>query len=45
VLEANPNAAITHDDDVALAAKKAGYSYKQLIQRLLNLALQTPQID
>ena len=44
VLEANPNAAITHDDDVALAAKKAGYSYKQLIQRLLNLALQTPQI-
>ena len=40
VLEANPNAAITHDDDVALAAKKAGYGYKQLIQRLIDLGLQ-----
>lgn len=39
VLEANPNAAITHDDEVALAAKRAGYSYQQLIQHLINLGL------
>ncbi len=40
VLEANPNAAITHDDDLALAAKKAGYKYENLIERLLRLGLQ-----
>lgn len=40
VLEANPNAAITHDDDLALAAKKAGYSYERLIERVLKLGLQ-----
>lgn len=40
VLEANPNAAITHDDELALAAKKAGYRYEQLIERLLKLGLQ-----
>jgi len=39
VLEANPNAAITHDDDLALAAKKAGYSYERLIERVLKLGL------
>ncbi len=40
VLEANPNAAITHDDELALSAKKAGYRYEELIQRLLKLGLQ-----
>lgn len=40
VLEANPNAAITHNDDLAMAAKKAGYRFEQFIQRLLNLGLQ-----
>ncbi len=41
VLEANPNAAITHDDELALSAKKAGYTYEGLIERLLKLGLQT----
>lgn len=40
VLEANPNAAITHDDELALSAKKAGVSYEKLIDRLLKLGLQ-----
>ena len=39
VLEANPNAAITHDDELALAAKKAGYKYEKLIDRVLQLGL------
>lgn len=39
VLEANPNAAIANNEDVAFAAEKAGYSYEQLIQRVLNLGL------
>lgn len=39
VLEANANAAIDRGDDVAYAAQKAGYSYLQLIQKLLNLGL------
>ena len=40
VLEANPNAAIASDDDFALAAVKAGYSYPELIQKIVNLGLQ-----
>lgn len=39
VLEANPNAAITHDDELALAAKKAGMDYPALITRILQLGL------
>ena len=39
VLEANPNAAIANNDDVAYSAEKAGISYEQLIQRILNLGL------
>lgn len=39
VLEANPNAAIACDDDVPYSAERAGISYEQLIQRLLNLGL------
>ena len=39
VLEANPNAAIANDEDVAFSAEKAGLSYEQLIQRVLNLGL------
>jgi len=41
VLEANPNAGIARDDDVACSAEKAGISYERLIQRLLNLGLQS----
>ena len=40
VLEANPNAAITHDDDLALSARKHGYSFEKLIERVLRLGLQ-----
>jgi D-alanine-D-alanine ligase len=39
VLEANPNAAIAYDEDVAFSAEKAGMTYEQLIQRVLNLGL------
>jgi D-alanine-D-alanine ligase len=39
VLEANPNAAISRDDDVACSAEKAGLSYEKLIQRILNMGL------
>jgi D-alanine-D-alanine ligase len=39
VLEANPNAAIAYNEDVAFSAEKAGMSYEQLIQRVLNLGL------
>ncbi len=39
VLEANPNAAIALDEDVAFSAERAGYSYEQLIQKVLNLGL------
>jgi D-alanine-D-alanine ligase len=39
ILEANANAAITSNEDVAFAAEKAGYNYEQLIQKLLNLGL------
>ena len=39
VIEANPNAAISTEDDVAFSAEKAGIMYDQLIQRILNLGL------
>jgi D-alanine-D-alanine ligase len=39
VLEANPNAALSSIDDMAFSADKAGMSYPQFIQRLLNLGL------
>lgn len=45
VLEANPNAAITHDDELALSAKKAGYRFERLIQRILNLGLHYHQFE
>ena len=39
ILEANPNPAIAENDESASAANKAGLSYPELIQRLLNLGL------
>lgn len=39
VLEANPNAAIANNEDVAFSAERAGLSYEQLIQKVLNLGL------
>ena len=39
VLEANANAALAENEEVAFSAEKAGMSYPQLIQRLLNLGL------
>ena len=45
VLEANPNAAIARDDEVAFSADKAGIPYEKLIQRILNLGLQKSSIN
>jgi D-alanine-D-alanine ligase len=39
VLDVNANAALTGDEDMAQSAEKAGMSYPQFIQRLLNLGL------
>jgi len=39
VLEANPNPAIASNEEVAFAAERAGMSYPQLVQRILNLGL------
>jgi len=39
VLEANPNPQIAHDEDFADSAEKAQYSYKDLLQELLNVGL------
>jgi len=39
VLEANPNAAIANNEDVAFSAERAGMSYEDLIQKILNLGL------
>jgi D-alanine-D-alanine ligase len=41
VLEANPNAGISKDDDVACSVEKAGIPYEKLIQRILNMGLQS----
>jgi D-alanine-D-alanine ligase len=40
VLEANPNPQIADDEDFADSAKHAGLTYRTLIQRLVNLALE-----
>lgn len=39
MLEANPNPAIADNDDCSFSAEKAGMSYEQFIQRILNLGL------
>ena len=39
VLEANPNPQIAHDEDFADSAEKADYSYKDLLQELINVGL------
>ncbi|HYA37534.1 MAG TPA: D-alanine--D-alanine ligase, partial [Candidatus Methylomirabilis sp.] len=41
VLEANPNPGIATDEDCTLSAVKAGMSYEDFIQRLLQLGLTT----
>lgn len=37
-IEANPNPMLAKDEDFALSAQKAGWSYPELIRRLINLA-------
>lgn len=39
VIEANPNPALSPDDEFALAADKKGMDYKKLIKQILHLAL------
>ena len=39
VLEANPNPQIAHEEDFADSAERADYSYKDLLQELLNVGL------
>ena len=39
IFQANPNAAISRDDDVAWSAEKAGLNYEKLIQKILNMGL------
>jgi D-alanine-D-alanine ligase len=39
VLEANPNPGIARDEDSTLSAKKAGLSYQDFIQSIINLGL------
>lgn len=38
-IEANPNPFIAEDEDFAQAAKKAGISFEELIQKIINLGL------
>lgn len=38
-LEANPNPNLSYGDDIAEAAQKAGISYRQLIERILRMAV------
>jgi D-alanine-D-alanine ligase len=38
VIEANPNPYIAKDEDFALSARKAGYSYEELISRIIKHA-------
>ena len=40
ILEANPNPNLALDDEIALSAMKAGMSYEDLNQRIINLAFQ-----
>jgi D-alanine-D-alanine ligase len=39
LIEANPNCDISRDEELASAANAAGYSYGQLLQRIVNLGL------
>lgn len=39
LLEANPNPDISHDEDLAQAAKHGGLDYEQLLQKILNLGI------
>ena len=44
ILEANPNSALAHDDESAASAIKAGMSYPDLIQHILNLGLKASTV-
>jgi len=45
VLEANPNPGIARDEDCSLSAIKAGLSYEDFIQRILQLGLTARSMD
>ena len=39
VIEANPNPQLSRDEDFAQSARKAGFDYRDLVQRIVNLGL------
>ena len=44
-LEANPNPEIAEREEFASAAKAAGVSYPELLQRIINLGLRQPRVE
>ena len=45
MIEVNPNPNLAADDEIALAAAKAGIAYPQLIQQIVNFGLQRARLD
>jgi D-alanine-D-alanine ligase len=45
VIEVNPNPNLAADDEIAIAAAKAGIAYPQLIQQIVNFGLQRARLD
>lgn len=43
ILEANPNADIAHDEEFASSAKVGGYSYIELLHRIINVGLRAAE--
>jgi D-alanine-D-alanine ligase len=44
VLEANSNPDLTHDEDMAMSAKKVGLEYPQLLDRIVSLGLRYAEV-
>lgn len=44
IIEANPNPFIAREEDFAMSAKKAGYSYEQLLAKIVKLGMEDGRI-